>query len=657
MKFFLKLIFLFSLHSFSLLSQAQDAIKPSQQDEMVRIEIPPIVMKNIPVEIKVIADTSIVRSLKDTVITAIAGGKNIELQFKGGTALFRHTFHHKEEVVIQSDEFTAHKTVTPIPLWMSILPPLIAILFALMFREVFSALFIGLLVGTTLIAWYQGSSFIIAIFQGVFMLVDTYILQALFDTDHLSIIIFSMMIGGMVNLITRNGGMKGVVNILSRYATTSRSGQFVTWLMGILIFFDDYANTLVVGNTMRPMTDRLRISREKLAYLVDSTAAPVAAIAFVTTWIGAELSYIQDGIDTLGLNQTPYSVFINSLAYSFYPVFTLVFILFLIARKSDYGPMFKAEQYVRRTGEIRNDSANTFSNNLNELEVAENIRARWFNAVIPVLVIIVGTVSGLLYTGWDSTLWNNPDIGYAHKVSLIIGESDSYKALLWSSLSGVLVALLLTLSQRIMTLKNSIDSLINGFRTMLTAILILVLAWSIALVTEHLHTADFISNTMLEIALSPYLVPALTFILAALVSFSTGSSWGTMAILYPLILPASWLIAKDWGLDHGTCLAIFYNVVSAVLAGSVLGDHCSPISDTTILSSLASSCNHIEHVRTQLPYALTVGVVSIVAGTIPAAYGVPSWILFPAGLVILYLVVRLAGRKTEVFKLEENHYK
>ncbi len=183
---------------------------------------------------------------------------------------------------------------------------------------------------------------------------------------------------------------------------------------------------------------------------------------------------------------------------------------------------------------------------------------------------------------------------------------------------------------------------------MLTAVLILILAWSVALITEHMHTATFISNSMLEMSLSPYFVPAITFILAALVSFSTGSSWGTMAILYPLILPATWLITQDYGLDYDNSMLIFYNVVACVLTGSVLGDHCSPISDTTILSSLASSCNHIEHVRTQLPYALTVGTVAILVGTLPAAYGISSFILFPAGLLILFVAVLFLGKKVSL---------
>ncbi len=239
----------------------------------------------------------------------------------------------------------------------------------------------------------------------------------------------------------------------------------------------------------------------------------------------------------------------------------------------------------------------------------------------------------------------NKTLGFSGNLSNVIGNSNSFTALLWSSLAGVGIAVILSVSQRILSLKKCMDAMMGGFQTMLTAVLILILAWSIALLTQHLHTAEFISSSLIEFHLSPYLVPALTFLLAALVAFSTGSSWGTMAILYPLMLPASWLICTEHYLDYETSITIFHNVVSGVLAGSVLGDHCSPISDTTILSSLASSCNHIDHIRTQMPYALTVGGVGLLMGTIPAAFGVPSYILFPLNILILYLIVHFAGRR------------
>lgn len=626
-------------------------IVPVQGQEMddlkndLVVKVPFIVVQHIPFTLELEITKP---ALSDTLIEVWMDGESQAVQFKGGKGNIQVSLNKSSEVSLRCADYSTTTPISPIPLWMSILPPLIAILFALVFREVFSALFAGLLVGTTILHIYAGSNFFLAIFQGMFTIADTYLLEAMLDKGHLSIIIFSMLIGAMVNLITRNGGMKGIVNLLSKYANSARSGQFFTWLMGIVIFFDDYANTLVVGNTMRPVTDRLKISREKLAYLVDSTAAPIASIAFVTTWIGAELSYIQDGIKVIGLDENAYMIFFNSLAYSFYPIFTLIFILFLIFRGVDYGPMLKAERKARSSKEVAGGEEFSFSNDINKLEVDDEIKARWYNAVIPVLVIIFGTLAGLLYTGWDAAVWSDNGVSFGRKISETIGNADSYVALLWSSLSGVLVALALTFGQRLLSLQKSIDSLINGFRTMLTAILILVLAWSVALITEHMHTATFISNSMLEMSLSPYLVPSITFILAALVSFSTGSSWGTMAILYPLILPATWLISQDYGLEYASSMSIFYNVVACVLTGSVLGDHCSPISDTTILSSLASSCNHIDHVRTQLPYALTVGSVSVFVGTLPAAYGISPLILFPLGLALLYAIQWILGKKSEL---------
>ena len=638
------LIFVFLLfHTFSIAENSESHVKLEQND--VEIEMTNIIVQNIAVDIKVhIKNAEFRKQYEGYPISIKLNDKTVVAKLIKGTATVNHKFKHDEEFKISVAEYTYSKNITPIPLWFSVIPPLIAILFALIFKEVFTALFIGILVGTVTIFWYQDTALLPAIFKGLFAIVDTYILDSLTESGHMSIIIFSMLIGAMVNIITRNGGMKGIVNILSKYANSPRSGQFITWLLGIAIFFDDYANTLVVGNTMRPVTDKLKISREKLAYIVDSTAAPITAIAFVTTWIGAELSYIQDGINTIGIDESAYVIFINSLGYAFYPIFALLFILILIRKQVDFGPMYNAEKNARMASVNLEDDGNTFSNKLNELDVPEHIKARWYNAAIPVFIIIFGTFAGLLYTGWDQSVWNDINLSFGTKLSTVIGNSDSYKALLWSSISGVLVAILLTLVQKILNLKDTIDSLINGFRTMLTAVVILVLAWSIALVTKHLHTADFISQSLVSINISPQFIPAFTFILGALVAFSTGSSWGTMAILYPLILPASWLIAQNFGLDHESSLSIFHNVVSAVLAGSVLGDHCSPISDTTILSSLASSCNHIEHVRTQLPYALLVGGVSIVVGTIPSAFGVSPWILFPTGLFILFLIVKFVGK-------------
>tara|TARA_Y100000782_G_C10188228_1_gene268284 strand:+ start:6980 stop:8920 length:1941 start_codon:yes stop_codon:yes gene_type:complete len=623
---------------FLLLSFLTLAITSVQAFE---IELPEIIIADVESHITL---TSV--DAPTTVETVIVNGKAIQPKIEEEKLVIPYTFSSAEENIECSIGTTTQSApVTPIPLWLSILPPLLAILFALLFKEVITALFSGIFLGAAIIGIYTKG--ITGIFTAFLTVLDKYILNALLDWGHLAVVLFSLLIGAIVAVISKNGGMQGVVNRISKYATSPRSGQLATWFLGVAIFFDDYANTLVVGNTMRPITDNLKISREKLAYIVDSTAAPIAAIAFVTTWIGAELGYIADGVETItGLSQSPYSIFINSLQYSFYPVFTLLFMLMLIVKQVDFSAMWKAENRARTTGEV---SSHQFTNStkhtdLDEFEMREGLKPKSYNAIIPILVVVGGTIWGLVYTGLNATENIDPSWGFIRKVSEVIGNADSYQALLWASLSGLLAALLLSIGQKLLSLNEAIDTGISGIKTMLPAILILTLAWSLAEVTEDLHTADFLTS-LLSNSVAPWAIPALTFILAAIVAFSTGSSWGTMAILYPLLLPASWSICSIAGYGEADTLMVFYNVVSCVLAGSVLGDHCSPISDTTILSSLASSCHHIDHVKTQMPYALTVGGVALLAGTLPAGFGIPVWILFPVGLLLLWGIVHFFGKK------------
>ncbi|PIE90471.1 MAG: sodium:proton antiporter [Acidobacteria bacterium] len=629
----------------SLWSWAQDVI----------IEVPETVLTQIQTSIAVSTN-----SLELETLTLLVNGQPVQVTLEKGKGVFTWVFNEKTRLIIETGSQTIAKEIHPIPLWLSILPPLIAILMALIFREVISSLFLGIFVGALIISAYS-SGLLMGVVQAFRSVIDLYILQSLEDSGHLSIILFSTLIGGMVAVISKNGGMLGVVNLLSRFAQSARSCQLVTWLLGVLIFFDDYANTLIVGSTMRPVTDRFRVSREKLSYIVDSTAAPVASVAFVTTWIGAELGYIGSGIadiPEISSQHGVYAIFMNSLRFSFYPLFTLAFMLMLIGKKRDFGPMLKAESRARIAGTATSNQENTQAlkdKDLAELKPMSGIQAHSLNAIIPVVLVIAGTIAGLIITGWDQTVWHQADLSLYRKMSHIIGHSDSYQALLWSSLLGITVAVALSVGQKIMSLSAALEACMSGFKTMLTAIVILVLAWSLALVTEHLHTADYLTG-VLSGNIAPALIPAITFVLAALVSFSTGSSWGTMAILYPLMLPAAWTLSQQQGLTFDSTMLIFYNTVSCVLAGSVLGDHCSPISDTTILSSLASSCNHIEHVRTQLPYALVVGSIALFVGTIPAGFGLSSWIIFPIGLVLLFLIVHFVGKtvpedeKTSFFK-------
>ncbi|NNE46129.1 MAG: Na+/H+ antiporter NhaC family protein [Rhodothermales bacterium] len=523
--------------------------------------------------------------------------------------------------------------------WISILPPLLAIAMALAFKRVIPALFLGIWVG----AWAVYGFSAPGLLQGLLDAFQVFVLKALANEDHASIILFSFMIGGMVGIVTRNGGMIGVVNKIAAWATSARRGQLATGVLGLLVFFDDYANTLVVGNTMRPVTDRLKISREKLAYIVDSTAAPVSCLALVTTWIGYEVGLIGTAVASIdGLDVSPYAVFLESIPYSFYPLLAIFFVFAIVLSRNDFGPMHAAESRARSTGQLLRPGASIDSEATSGEHTSpiEGKPQRALNAVIPVVVLVLGVVVGLYATGEGDTIRD------------IIGTADSYKALMWASLVSVLVAYLLSVGQRILTVAQTIEAWYAGLKSMLFAMIILVLAWSLSGITEVLGTAEYLVMILGD-AIPAGLLPAIVFILSAATAFATGSSWGTMGILMPLVIPLTWAVLVVNGMSDPAHFYILYSTVSCVLAGSVWGDHCSPISDTTILSSMASGCDHIDHVRTQLPYAMMVGVVAILVGTVPTGFGFPWWASLLIGASILLLALRVFGKDPDILSEAE----
>lgn len=626
--------------------------------QVADIHFPEVVLKGVETE----ATVTLGDAFQDTEAITINGSQVPLVKDEQQVSLRIKLFSD----VIEVEEGVSVNKPTVIPGWLALLPPLIAIVLALLFKEVLSSLFIGIFVGAATIGFYtKGVTGILGAFLTV---LDHYILNSLVSPDHISVILFSVIIGSVVAIISKNGGMQGVVNRLVKFAKTRRSGMFTTYFLGLAIFFDDYANTLVVGNTMRPITDKLKISREKLAYIVDSTAAPIAAVAFITTWIGAELTYISDGVAKIeatgvSINESAYSIFVNSLAYSFYPIFTLFFVGFIIYKQRDFGPMLTAERSTRTQTNSSLAETSAVEEELKEFTPVSTAKHKAYNAVLPIFFIVTGTFIGLIYTGFlaleeqlldlhllkESGVWmsmeqleGNPTT-FFRKLGLVIGNANTYVALLWSSLIGLFSAILLTVSQRVMSLKDTMESLLFGIKTMVPAIVILVLAWSLALVTEDLKTADYLKTFFDKDFETIWMIPALTFVLSAFIAFSTGSSWSTMALMYPLVIPLAFGVASvDVNYDE---FAILYNTIASVLAGAVLGDHCSPISDTTILSSLATSCDHISHVKTQMPYALTVGGVALLVGVIPAALGISSLILIPLGIGLLYTVVYFVGRR------------
>jgi Na+/H+ antiporter NhaC len=515
--------------------------------------------------------------------------------------------------------------------WVSVLPPLLAIALALLLRQVVPALFVGIWIG----AWALNDFSLIGLWTGLLETFEVHIVDALANRDHAAVILFSMMVGGLVGIISKNGGLLGVVERIVGFADSARRASLATVAMGLAIFFDDYANTLVVGNTMRPVTDRMQISREKLAYLVDSTAAPIACLALVTTWIGYEVGLIRSSIENIaGLDANAYFVFLNSIAYSFYPLFALVLVFAIVISGRDFGPMHAAERRARQEGRVAPEAVSTalVDDDMEQVQPAEGTRCLARNAVIPVAVLIVSVIGGLFASGEGDTLQE------------IIGSADAYKSLLWGSLLGVLAAALMSVLHRSLSMAEIMSAWFTGVRSMLLAVVILVLAWALSGMTGELGTAGFLAELLGE-RLHPGLLPSLVFVLAAGTAFATGSSWGTMGILLPLMLPLSWVLMTASGMDGAEHMPILYGTVAAVLGGAVWGDHCSPISDTTILSSMASQCDHIEHVRTQLPYALFAGIIAIVLGTLPAGFGVPWWLCLPVGAIALVAGVRMIGRK------------
>ena len=536
-------------------------------------------------------------------------------------------------------------TVDPIhlPGWISLLPPLVAILLALIFREVVISLFAGVWLGAL---FHAGLDPLAAVWRTV----DRFVLEALADPGHAAIIIFSLLLGGMVGVMARSGGTQGIVEAVRPLATSPRRAQLATYLAGLGIFFDDYANTLIVGNTMRPITDRMKVSREKLAYVVDSTAAPIAAIVFVSTWVGFEISLIDDGLAIAAeqagtppdvaaelLAANAFTVFIHSIPYLFYPILALVFVALVIWTQRDFGPMWEAENRASRGDGLYREGAMLMSDTSGgEMEPKEGAPKRWYNAAVPVITVILVVLLGLYFQGRAA-------VGPGASMWDVFGASDPFDALLWGSLAGCIVAVGLAVGQRILDPQEAIEAWLGGMRAMMLAAVILVLAWSLSEVTEVLGTAAYLSSVLGQ-NLPMFLLPVLTFLTGAGIAFATGTSWGTMAILLPLVIPLA--VSMGGGVDFqgGARYTVLLGTISSVLAGAIWGDHCSPISDTTVLSSMASACDHVDHVRTQLPYALLVGVVGMAVGDVPTALGMPPWISYVVGATILFLVIRFVGR-------------
>ncbi len=528
------------------------------------------------------------------------------------------------------------------PGWFSLLPPLLAILLALVLKEVISALLAGIWLGALAVAGYDPV-------QATWRLVDQYVVQALADTDsgHVHIVVFSLLLGGMVGIIGKNGGTAGIVQAVAPLARNRRRGKLATALAGLAIFFDDYANTLVVGNTMRPITDKLRVSREKLAYLVDSTAAPVAALVPVSTWVGYEISLIDGGLEAAAAGTTgadaaflgglsPFGVFLDTIPYLFYPILAMAMVFLTSWTNRDFGPMARAETRAADGGGLCRPGATPATDTSGSfLAPKADVPRRWWNAGLPVLTVVTVVLAGLYTTGSAAA-------GPEASLREVFGSADPFRTLLWGSLSGCAAAALLSLAQRALTLSECVEAWAGGVKAMMVAMVILTLAWALGSVAQDVGTAAYLAQ-IIQGNLPLFLLPAVVFTTSGLMAFATGTSWTTMSIMIPLVVPLAVALAGGTGFADGSQYGLLLGTVSAVLAGAIWGDHCSPISDTTVLSSTAAACDHMDHVRTQMPYAMLVGGVALVLGSIGTALWLPPWLALAGGVALLAVVLRFFG--------------
>ena len=495
--------------------------------------------------------------------------------------------------------------------FLSVLPPIIAIGLALVTKEVISSLIIGILSGTFIYACHFAS--------GLGVVVKTFDTTMALMADKLAgntaIVLFLAMLGALVVVITKAGGSRAYGNWASSKITSRTGASLATCALGALIFIDDYFNCLTVGTVMKPVTDKQRISHVKLAYLIDATAAPVCIIAPVSSWAASVISQMGD----TGLNGM--ESFIQSIPYNLYAILTILMIIIISCLQLDFGPMEKFEHDAIKYGKLDSDgsSSTTGADELNQLRISP--KGRVFDLLIPIAALIVFSILSMLYIG-----------GYFEGGMTIadgFGNTDAGPALAISSFASLIVAFLLFVPRKILNFREFMDGVGQGVKSMVGAIIILTLAWTISGVCRDLlSTGEYVGNLVEHSSMPTMLIPAIIFVVAGFLSFSMGTSWGTFGILIPIIATVCSKVAPEL-----TIISL-----SATLAGSVFGDHCSPISDTTILSSTGAGCSHIDHVSTQIPYALCVGTCCMV-GYIVA--GITKNLLLTLGVAIVCLVVVL----------------
>lgn len=530
---------------------------------------------------------------------------------------------------------------------ISLIPALISIILAFKFKNVFISLGAGLYLGIVVDLFIKGSGLLLSLVLGVIDF-PIYLTNSLGDPSNSGIVMQVLFISGLVYLLSYTGGLKALANSIVKYANTREKTQFMTWVMGLIIFFDDYANSLIVGPVMRNVTDKARISREKLAFIIDATAAPIAGLVIISTWIGYEIKLISEQLQVIGVDAGPMGIFLNSIPFRFYNILMLIFIVLTIYMKREFGPMYDAEVRAKK-GEI--NSLDTDEEEFGKMESNEGYVAKAYEGFIPLLVLIISSFFFFYYSGAqaapDKLLEITGISDYFVNIAIAFSNADTSVVLSQSAILAIIVTFIISGFRGAFKLSKGIDLVIDGAANLIPTVFVILLAWSLGTImdVDHLNTGNNIAN-MLGDAIPYQIIPMIIFLISSIIAFATGSSYGTMGILFPLSIPLAYSANPD--------IAFLTLVVGAILTGTILGDHCSPISDTTLLSSAGAKVNHLDHVKTQIPYAMFIGFISTIGYLIAGCLIGLSVNMFIAviGLYVvliagMYLGLRVIGKKVE----------
>jgi Na+/H+ antiporter NhaC len=518
--------------------------------------------------------------------------------------------------------------------WISLAPPMIAILSAIITQNVIFSLGLAVVIGGITKQITTGEQVYTNIFNAGKSSFG-YLHATLTDVVNLEILGFAATTLVMIAVVVNAGGMQGIIQWLIKRINSRKSASFTTFLLGVCIFIDDYANTMIVGASMRSITDYYRISREKLAFIVDATSAPIAGIAIISTWVSYEVGLFTETAKAIGINQNGYSILFDALGYRFYCIFMLIFLVINILSDRDFFTMLTAEKEALKATPKTNKE-NTAKK---DVSYDKSVNIHPLTATLPILSILVFVFIGLWIDGKGSLLLASHSFFDVSFWQTLLSQSENVTlVLLISSLSSLAVAVICSLTIAKLSPLMTLKAILAGIKKSLFPLIVLVLAWSLKKSCDDLETDKFIVQALGD-SLSPILFPIILFLISGAMAFSTGTSWGTMAILIPMAIPMAYsLDGEMYGLVTIICCG-------AILDGAIFGDHCSPVSDTTVLSSISCECDHIQHVKTQAPYALIVAMLAIFIGYFPAGFGMSSFYSIIAVILISILIFKLFGKK------------